>query len=42
MFYELEYNRYCEESESIGNEILSYDDWKESQGYRREYDSDNN
>lgn len=32
-----EYNRYVQESEELENEILDYEDWCESQGYRGEY-----
>ena len=37
---ELDYNKYVQESEDMGNEILSYEDRKESQGYKDEYDPD--
>lgn len=36
----MDYEKYVEESEELGNEVLSYEEWKESQGYRGEYDLD--
>ena len=36
----MSYQEYVNESEELGNEVLDYEDWKDSQGYRDEYDED--
>ena len=38
-----DYSKYVEQCEETGErDILSYDAWKDSEGYRGEYDPDSN
>lgn len=41
LYLQAQYKKYVEQCKELGNEILSYEDWKDSQGYRGEYDPDN-